>query len=178
MAEACGRTRVPESVRIGGMSKAALLAALRGQGVRLNEAAERLFGDGRFTTLARESVVGIAARSVEELGFHDGATYGRLLARALELGLAECPLEVGPHLRIQAPDQPEGGPSTGGRAPPGSITVASPLLDGDEETVRGFYLLRTDGASWLRGYWSSPGHVWAPDDVLVFARDGAACSLP
>ncbi len=181
MAEADRRAGIPRAVSIGGMSKAALLAALRGQGVRLNEAAEGLFRDRRFKTLAHERVVEIAALSVADLGFRDGATYGQVVARALESGLTECPLELGPHLRLRLPEQPEGdegGPETRGRAPPGSITVASPPLDDRDETVKGFYLRRAIGVSWLRGYRSWPGHLWAPGDVLVFARDRAARSAP
>jgi len=156
------------------MGRPELLAALREHGVQLNEAAEGLFRDPRFTTLARERVVGIAALSVAELGFPDGATYGQLIGRARELELTECPLELGPHLRIRVLDQPEtahGGPVTRGRAPPGSITVASPPLDDRDETAKGFYLRRADGVSWLRGYWSWPGHVWTPDGVLVFSKE-------
>jgi hypothetical protein len=89
------------------------------------------------------------------------------------MGLTECPLELGPHLRLQFLDQPDGTdgmPLTHGRAPPGSITVASPPLDDRDETAKGFYLRRVDAVLWLRGYWSWPGHVWTPEDVLVFAR--------
>jgi hypothetical protein len=37
----------------------------------------------------------------------------------------------------------------------------------------GFYLRRVDGVPWLRGYRCWSGHVWAPEDVLVFTQ---ACS--
>ena len=118
-------------------------------------------------------VLEIAARSVADLGFDSGATYEQLTARALESGLAECPLELGPHLRMQFLDQPEGAfgvPTTHGRAPPGGLTVASPPLDDTDETPKGFYLRRVDGVLWLRGYWSWAGQVWSPEDVLVFSR--------
>lgn len=157
-------------VRIGGMSPPELLRALRERGVRLNEAAEALFGDPRFTTLEQHHAVGIATLSVAELGFGEGATWGQIAARARESGLVECPLELGPHLRLQFENQPdaEGMPSTRGRAPPGSITVASPPLDDTEETPKGFYLRRLGDALWLRGYRSWDGHVWSPEDVFVF----------
>ncbi|NUP08117.1 MAG: hypothetical protein HOW73_18880 [Polyangiaceae bacterium] len=122
---------------------------------------------------SQSQVIEISARSVADLGFDSGATYGQITARALESGLAECPLELGPHLRMQFLDQPEGAagaPTTHGRAPPGSITVASPSLDDTDETPKGFYLRRIDGALWLRGYCSWQGHIWSPEDVFVFAR--------
>jgi len=164
---------VPSAVRIGGMGKAELLQALRERNVHLNHAAETLFDDRRFTLLGRRQVVEIASVSVADLGFEEGAAYAQLVARALEFGLVECPLELGPHLRMQFAGQPDvaGGTSTThGRAPPGSITVASSPLDDADETPKGFYLRRVDGVSWLRGYSSWPGHVWSPEDVLVFAR--------
>lgn len=163
------RALLPAHVRIGGMSRTELQIALRAQGVRLNQAAEDLFADPRFTTRAESHVTPIAAVSVAELGF-DGATYPQLIGGALDLGLIECPLELGPHLRLQLLSQTEGVPSRQGRAPAGSITVASPPLDDADRTPKGFYLRRVDGVSWLRGYWSSLDHVWDPADVLVFAR--------
>ena len=166
------RASIPREVRIGGVAKPELLQRLRESGVQLNRAAELLFEDDRFLPLRQSQVVEIAVRSVAELGFEQGAAYGQLTARALESGLVECPLEVGPHLRMQYRDQPEGSagpPPTQHRAPSGALTIASPALDEQEETPKGFYLRRTDGVLWLRGYWSWPGHVWSPEDLLVFA---------
>lgn len=168
---------VPSSVRIGGIDKRDLLRALRGRNVQFNQAAEVLFQDQRFTSLSRSRVVEIAALSVGDLGFGEGATYDQLTARALASGWVQCPLELGPHLRLQFLDQAEGSvgfPATKHRAPPGSITVASVPLDDHEETPKGFYLRRIDGVLWLRGYWAHPGNVWRPDDVLLYARDGSA----
>jgi hypothetical protein len=50
--------------------------------------------------------------------------------------------------------------------------LGSAPLDDQDATVRGFYLRRIGEALWLRGYWSSAGHIWSPDDVFVFARRG------
>jgi len=171
------RLFMPSAVRIGGMSKSELLRALREHNVRFNNAAETLFEDRRFTTFDRQHLIEIAALSVAELGFGEGATYGQLIARALESGLIECPLEIGPHLRLQFMDQLDGAdgmPLTHGRAPPGSITVASAPLDDTDDTPKGFYLRRVDGALWLRGYWSWSGHIWSPEDILVFSKGIAA----
>jgi hypothetical protein len=155
------------------MAKSELREALRQRNVRLNQAAEALFEDRRFTTLDRPEVIGIAAFSAADLGFEGGATYRQLTARAFESGWVECPLELGPHLRMQYLGQPEGGqgtPTAPGRAPAGSITIASAPLDGGDATAKGFYLRRVDGDLWLRGYWSGTDHIWRPQDVLVFAR--------
>ena len=109
--------------------------------------------------------------------FGVGGTYDQLTARALASGFVECPLEVGPYLRLQFLDQAEGSvgfPATKHRAPPGSITVASVPLDDRDETPKGFYLRRIDGVLWLRGYWSHPDNAWRPDDVLIYGREGGA----
>jgi hypothetical protein len=168
---------MPREVRVGGVGKRELLERLRTQQVQLNRAAEVLFDDPRFVPLVHDQVFEIATRSVAELGFDEGATYKQLTGRALESGLAECPLELGPHLRVQFLDQAEGAAghtATHGRVPPGAITIASPPLDGRDETPKGFYLRRIDGVLWLRGYWSWPGHVWSPEDLLVFTRSGVS----
>ena len=154
------------------MDKQELIQELRKHNVLLNQAAEALFEDRRFTTLRQRKVIEITCLSVADLGFVEGATYQQLTARALESGLVECPLELGPHFRLQFLDQPEGSagfPATKHRAPPGSITIASSPLDDCEETPKGFYLRRIDGVLWLRGYWSWSGNIWRPEDVLVFS---------
>jgi hypothetical protein len=167
------RASIPSGLRIGGMAKAELLAALREHEIQLNEAAKALFADPRFTTLGEERVVELVAVSVAELGFGDGATYGEIVRRALDVGLIECPLEVGPHLRLKfraQADSADGRSLTHGRAPPGSLVVASSPLDASDETPKGFYLRHVDRVLWLRGYWSSPDHVSSPGDVLVFSK--------
>ena len=164
---------MPGTVRIGGVEKAELLASLLERGVQLNPAGEALFDDPRFTVLAESRIVEIVSVSVAELGFPEGAVRAQVAARALESGLRECPLELGPHLRLQFAEQPEvagGTLASIGRAPPGAITIMSPPLDDSDETPKGFYLRRLDGLSWLRGYWASADYVRGPEDVLVFSR--------
>jgi len=111
--------------------------------------------------------------SVAELGFPDGATFAKIVERATRNGLLLCPLELGPHLRLQFTDQPEGSlgqPVSQNCAPPGSLTVASAPLAQDDETPKGFYLRRIEGVLWLRGYRSWPGHIWSPQDMFVFSE--------
>jgi len=158
-------------VRVGGLTKTALLARLREQGVRLNALAEDLFAHPAFRPEPEAREVDVAFVTVAELGFADGATYPQLVARAVESGLVECPLELGPYLRLQCLDQPEvvdAPPRTRPGSPPGSLTVASAPLDDSVETPKGFYLRRVDGEPWLRGYRADSEHVWSPQDALVF----------
>ena len=160
-------------ILIGGASKPELLYQLQLAGVRLNEAAEALFADERFTTLAAVSPIEIVELSVANTGLHSGATIAQIVEQAAAMGLSLCPLELGPHFRLQYTDQPEGflgQPPSQHRAPPGSVTVASAPLGEDEDTPKGFYVRRIEGSLWLRGYRSWAGHVWSPEDVFVFAR--------
>jgi hypothetical protein len=161
-------------VRIGGVTRAELLSRLQRAGVLLNEAAETLFADDRFTTSLLSTSVEVVSFSVAELGFPDGASFGDIVERANNIGLLLCPLEVGPHLRLQFIYQPEGfigQPVSQNCAPPGSLTVASAPLAQDDDSPKGFYLRRIEGALWLRGYRSWAGHIWSPRDRLAFVRD-------
>ena len=166
-------TQVRRQVPVGGVSKAELLRLLTGAHVRLNEAGYQLFSDERFQTLELSAMIESVQTSVEGLGLSGGATFTDIVDAAASAGLSPCPLGLGPRLRLTLLDQPEGSrgmPQTKHRAPPGSITVASPPLSEDDETPKGFYLRRIDGTLWLRGYTSWSGHLWAPTDMFVFAR--------
>ena len=161
------------TVHIGGVKKEELRSRLQRAGVLLNEAAATLFANVRFTTSLSSEPMKAATLSVAELGFPDGATFATIVERANRNGLLLCPLELGPHLRLQFTDQPEGSlgqPVSQNCAPPGSLTVASAPLAQDDETPKGFYLRRIEGVLWLRGYRSWPGHIWSPQDMFVFSE--------
>lgn len=168
---------VTRPIRVGGMRKDELLAEVRKPGIEVNEAGRVLFASELFTTAPIAEVIRTIEVSVADLGYPDGAIIANIFQRAGELGLCLCPLEVGPHLRLQYLDQPEGYlgqlPSQN-RAPPGSITVASRPLTQDDDMPKGFYLRRIDGALWLRGYRSGPEHVWSPEDHFIFCHTPSA----
>ncbi len=162
-------------VRIGGMSTGELRRELELRGVKVNQAGEELFANPAFTTAKESFSIECVELSVADLGYSTGVTFEALSQKAAELGLALCPLEVGPHLRLQYLDQPEGflgHPPSEHRAPPGSLTIASPMLSEEYEIPKGFYLRKINGELWLRGYWSGPEHLWSPEDRLVFCRPG------
>jgi hypothetical protein len=164
---------VVRTIRVGGLSKSELLAELLRNSIQLNEYGRNLFAHNEFTTSAVVSQLATVELAVAHLGLLRGATTERIHERASELGLTLCPLELGPHLRLQFLDQPEGHlghPPSKHRAPPGSITVASRPLTDDVDTPKGFYLRRIDGVLWLRGYRCAPDDIWRPEDRLVFCR--------
>lgn len=106
-----------------------------------------------------------------ELGFPEGGVTAAVHRRASDHGLSVCPLELGPHMRLQTLDQPEAPfEASRHRAPPGSITIASAPLSSDPAVPQGFYLRRVDGTLWLRGYRCAAEHVWSAGDRLLFCR--------
>lgn len=165
---------VARTVQFGGETKAELLVRLAQNGVELNEAARVLFASDKFTTSKVRSHLGTVELRVRELGLPQGATTSSVFESAMRLGLRLCPIELGPHLRLQWLDQPEGflgHPLTQHRGPPGALIIASEILSEDYEFPKGFYLRRIKGTLWLRGYWSGPEHVCDPDDHFVFGQD-------
>lgn len=140
-------------LRVGGVSKDALLRRLDEHSVSLNDYARALFADDGFKTSSRARVVRVAFTSLPEMGLPDGGTFDEILRRAAEVGLEPCPLEVAPHLRLDYLDQPVGP----------YLTVASRRLRPDPSTPNGFYLRRREDGLWLRGYRASPDHVYAAD---------------
>jgi hypothetical protein len=161
-----------QAVRIGGITKSALLERLAAAQVEINSAGHELFSDERFRTALHPQVVHVSQVSVAGLGLERGGVMSQIMAAAAERGLSHCPLELAPHLRLLLLDQDEGAigfPHTQHKAPPGSITVISPPLCDEDEVPKGFYLRRIEGKLWLRGYTSWAGHVWQPEDLLVFS---------
>lgn len=161
------------TVTVGGLTKAALYQALQHNAILLNESAEQLFASPYFTTTATPYSVLTVELTVQDLGFPAGATTAEMVSRAGALGLGLCPMEVGPHLRLQYLDQPEGywgQPVLEQQAPSGSITIASVPLVAADDFPKGFYLRRIQGVLWLRGYRAGADHLWSPGDHLVFQR--------
>jgi len=163
---------VRRAVRIGGLGKRELLAEIQKGGIELNEAGLALITHNKFTTSEFTATLETVEITVANLGFAQGATIAEILEAAVQCGLSLCPLELGPHLRLQYLDQPEGHigqPISQHRAPPGSITIASYQISEDDDIPKGFYLRRIDGVLWLRGYRSGPDHIWSLEDHFVFA---------
>ncbi len=97
---------------------------------------------GKFTVSNTEIEVDLVNLSVAKLGFKEGTTRSDIYNRALELDFKLCPPEVGPQLRLQYADQPEGEwlriamePIKGSG---GSLRVFGVGRDGDERWLRGF----------------------------------------
>ncbi|MCA1040030.1 helicase [Bacillus infantis] len=154
------------------MTKQQLLQRLQQASILMNEYGERLFADDLYTASAERYEVKTIELTVASLGFQQGAPLDQIFQRAGELGLSLCPLELGPYIRLQYLDQPEGlsAESQRHQAPSGSITIASAVLTDDHDFPKGFYLRSMDGALWLRGYIADYLHIWDPNDHFIFAE--------
>ena len=157
-------------VTVGGLSRDELLAALDAAGIRLNTFAETLLAGPIFATRSSSRRVRLAERSPSDLGLPDGGSLSQIHRAARNHGLLPCPLETAPYLRLALTEQdpaPDSLMSTG-RAPAGSLTVASPVDGVDDDKPKGFYLRVVDGQPWLRGFRCDDAHVWSPGDRFVF----------
>lgn len=157
-------------LRVGGLTRDELITALDAAGVGLNASAETLLGDAVFDDATTTDMVEVVERTVGDLGLIDGGSLTRILHTAREQGLLPCPATTGPYLRLAVRDQANAPDSvmSRGRAPTGSVTVASEPLRADDDYPKGFYLRVVDGRPWLRGYRCSDEHVWSPEDRFAF----------
>jgi len=158
------------TIRFGGQPRAELLEMLSEAGVRLNAHAETLLFDPMFDHPA-EHIIDVAIRSVLELGLPDGGTLSQVFEAGRSNGLDVVPLVAGPYVRLAFTQQAQAPDSvlSGGRAPSGSIHIASRPPREDVEYPKGFYLRVVDGESWLRGYRCDGDYVFEPEQRFLFA---------
>jgi hypothetical protein len=161
------------AIYVGGRSGVELLEDLKNAGVEINELGLQLLLSAAFKASETRRAVVTAELRVRNLGLPHGATISEIFKNATDLDLSLCPLELGPYLRLQYLDQPEGffgQPTYQHRAPPGSVTIASESPAEGDDFPKGCYLRCIKGVLWLRGYRSDAQHVWDPDDHLVFCK--------
>ena len=133
---------------------------LKDNGFNISGWANDILRKPAFTVAAEETEVELVKVTVAELGFKRGARHEQTYERAKEFGLELCPPEVGPQLRLQYQDQPNG---------EWILVAMEPIIvsGGDPEL---FNVGRSDSGLWLSSYWSSPGIFWYADCRWVFCR--------
>lgn len=139
-------------------------------GVRLNGHAETLLADLDCDGQPERSLR-FTVRSVEALDLPDGGTLTEILDAGRRYGLQPVPLLAAPYLRL-ALDAQESAPDSvlsQGRAPTGSIHIASKPVNDDAEYPKGFYLRVVDGEPWLRGYRCDDSYRFGPEQEFLFA---------
>lgn len=118
--------------------------------------ADDILDDVRVST----DVVDLVIVSVADLGFEEETCYIDICTKANELGLALCPHEVGPALRLIYPDQPEN---------QWLYIAMEPMIDdGDERNI--FILNNDHGELWLCSCPGDPEVFMSPSYHLVFMR--------
>lgn len=157
-------------VEVGGLTKSQLINKMQQQNIRMNGLGKILFAADSFTTSSHPYVVKTVELSVQDIGLPEGGALTEIYRKANQLGLELCPLEVGPFLRLDYLNQPEGflDNQRQNQAPNGSLTIASKILTKDDNFPKGFYLRRIDDELWLRGYICDDQHVWNSDDRFIF----------
>ena len=82
--------------------------ALEAAKIKIGDAAEELLGRPAFAYVRGKTDVELTLVSAAELGVETESALVDVYKRARELGLALCPAEVGPQLRLDYRDQPLG----------------------------------------------------------------------
>jgi len=133
---------------------------LKQAGCKISDWANNILGKPAFIATATEMEVDLVNVSVAELGFKEGATRKDIYDKAIKLGLELCPNEVGPQLRLQYRDQPEGE----------RLRIAmKPIADSDGDLTI-FYVVHDDDGVWLHGSNGYPDDFWSGDNRFVFVR--------
>lgn len=154
--------KVWRTIKLGTGLKAAddFSRALGENGCKVSDWSKDILGKSEFTVASEETEVDLVVVSVGELGFKEGATRKDIYERAQELGLALCPSEVGPQLRLQYKDQPQG---------EWLLVAIDPIADSDGRPFV-FHVEHDDKGLWLRSYCGLPGRIWAAGSRWVFLR--------
>jgi hypothetical protein len=99
---------------------------------------------------SKPTEVDIVVVSVAELGFPNGATRAQIYEKALSLGLGLLPAEVGPQMRLQYTDQPNG---------EWILVAMEPITDSDGSLYVVVVGHVSDGR-WLDGSSGGPDDFW------------------
>jgi hypothetical protein len=112
--------------------------------MKIGDAADEILGRPAFHYVKEKSEVELTLLSAAELGIESESSLAEVYRRATQLGLALCPGEVGPQLRLDYRDQPRGESLTIAMEPvktyDGSPAILSLMNFGD-----GLALVGSDG---------------------------------
>jgi len=152
--------KVWKTIQIGTGLKTAdeFRQTLKDGGFKISDWANDIMGKPGFSISSEKIELDLVVVSVADLGFPDGAKLDQIYKRAKSLGLALCPPEVGPQLRLQYKDQPKGE----------WLRVAmEPIIDSVGDPFV-FFVVHVDGVLLLNTYYDISGSVWSPGYRWVF----------
>ena len=135
--------------------------AMMAKGYQVSLWAKDMMERPTFNASTEQKKVDLVVVSVESLGFPNGAQYSEIQARAQELGLQLAPAEVGPQLRLQYDDQPNGE----------WLLIGMEAITASGGDRRIFSVARNDdGRTWLGDNDGNPVNRWDADGQFVFVR--------
>ncbi|MDD5098461.1 MAG: hypothetical protein PHD31_01970 [Candidatus Pacebacteria bacterium] len=147
-----------KTIRIGGFRNADEISkAIKKSGMKIGDYTNDILG--KIPLATSETDINVVLLSVAELGFKDGAEYGKICSRAKELGLELCPAEIGPQLRLQYKDQSNGE----------WIIVAMEPITGSDGDLRLFHVGRYGNDLWLSSYYGRSDYFWSSGYRFVFS---------
>lgn len=150
-----------KTIKLGTLEDAdAIRQAIASAGGHISDWANDILGRPAFTVATEETEVELVVASVAELGFEAGAKYSAICERAKQLGLELAPAEVGPQLRLQYADQPNGE----------WLRIAMEPITGSGGGLDVFYVEHDDDELWLDSVSGGPVSFWDGSDRFVFVR--------
>jgi hypothetical protein len=145
-------------IEIGGKTTKELESELEEKGFKIYDYARSMMKNPDFAPSKEPEQADLVRLKVKDMGFAQGATTEQIYEKAEELGLELCPPEVGPHLRLELTDQPQGE----------WFSVGMKQISDSDGNPDVFGLGRGAGGRWLPGIWACPGRHWRPGRGLVF----------
>lgn len=134
--------------------------ALKKGGHHISDWANNILGKPAFIVAKKKTEVELIRVTVADLGFESGATRQDIYERAMKLGFALCPAEVGPQLRLQYKDQPMN---------EWLLVAMEPITDSDG-SLNVFNVARNEDGSWLISNYGKPDDFWLGDNMWAFVR--------
>jgi hypothetical protein len=134
--------------------------ALKSAGCNSGDWVRDILGKSAFSVATSEIELELVVVSSGDLGYTEAATRADIYARAQTHGLSVCPAEVGPQLRLQYKDQPNGE----------WCIIAMEPIAGSDGVHKVFDVKRDGFGLWLDGSYGHPGSLWAPGSRWVFCR--------
>jgi len=135
-----------------------LRKALEESGVQIGNWASDILNKTKLSK-SKQSL-DLVVRSVKELGFPNGAKLEDIYKAAKNQGLDLCPDEVGPQLRLQYSNQPNGE----------WLVIAMEPIKNSMGDLDLFFVRCHRGARWLDAQFSEPDDFWYAGNRFVFVR--------
>lgn len=146
-----------KTIRLG-MSIDALRLVITNEGMQIGKWANDIIEKPGFKVSYGEIKVDLLVKTVEELGFQNGANFDEICQAARKMQLAKCSAEVGPQLRLEYPDQPKDE----------WLVIAMDSITDSVGDPRMFLVGHNDRGRWLVGDFGHQAHIYGKSKKFVF----------